>query len=115
MSESEITHDLGKTINPTNPTENTDVNDLHPTVALSIPNRFELLQNGPPLTHPLWTVSLSEGGFEKVYQGLIIVPQWQVSLAAGVSWQVEIKLSFERLGDSKVNCAHCQASDQVPI
>ena len=44
-------------------------------------------------THPLWTVSLSEGGFEKVYQGAIIMPHWKISLGAGESWQVQISLT----------------------
>lgn len=41
-------------------------------------------------THPLWTVSLSEGGFEKVMQGTIVVPRWRVALSPGESWEVEI-------------------------
>jgi 4-alpha-glucanotransferase len=116
MGESEITSGLGKLIDTANPTEHTEVNDLRLDSRLyQYRTALTFSKTARLWTHPLWTVSLSEGGFEKVYQGAIIVPQWQVSLAAGVSWQVEIKLSFERLADSKVSSAHCQASDQVPI
>ncbi len=115
MRESEITNSLGKIIDATNPTEHADINDLRLDsrlyqyrTALSFDKAAQLW------THPLWTVSLSEGGFEKVHQGAIVVPNWLVLLAANASWQVEIKLSFERLVDSKVSCAHCQTSDQVP-
>jgi 4-alpha-glucanotransferase len=65
-------------------------------------------------THPLWTVSLSEGGFEKVYQGAIVMPLWQVSLAAGQSWRVEITLSFAQLTDKEISHSLRQASKQVP-
>jgi hypothetical protein len=43
-------------------------------------------------THPLWTVSLSEGGFEKVMQGSIIVPRWRVEVAPGDTWETEVRV-----------------------
>lgn len=43
-------------------------------------------------THPLWTVSLSEGGFEKVLQGTIILLNWRIDLAPGSVWSAEIHL-----------------------
>lgn len=43
-------------------------------------------------THPLWTVSLSEGGFEKVMQGTIILLRWQITLAPGQTWKTTISL-----------------------
>lgn len=43
-------------------------------------------------THPLWTVSLSEGGFEKVLQGTIILLRWSIALAPGEVWATEIGL-----------------------
>jgi 4-alpha-glucanotransferase len=64
-------------------------------------------------THPLWTVSLSEGGFEKVYQGTIAVPHWALVLEAGASWETEIGLSFERLTIQSHSTASHQTSDQV--
>ena len=39
-------------------------------------------------TFPLETVSQSEGGFEAVYQGSIVLALWQVTLAAGEPWKV---------------------------
>jgi hypothetical protein len=116
MNESEITNGSGRKIDTANPTEHTEVDDLHLDSRLyQYRTAMTFSKTARLWTHPLWTVSLSEGGFEKVYQGAIIVPQWQVSLAAGVSWQVEIKLSFERVADNKVSCPQCQTSDQVPI
>lgn len=43
-------------------------------------------------THPLWTVSLSEGGFEKVMQGTIFLMLWHLELAPGAVWSTEIRL-----------------------
>ncbi len=45
-------------------------------------------------THPLYTVSLSEGGFEKVMQGLILVPRWPLRLEPGEAWETEVTLDF---------------------
>jgi len=42
--------------------------------------------------HPLETVSQSESGFEKVYQGITILPHWRVSLAAGETAAFEMTL-----------------------
>ncbi|MGB5106454.1 MAG: alpha-amylase/4-alpha-glucanotransferase domain-containing protein [Candidatus Zixiibacteriota bacterium] len=44
-------------------------------------------------THPLWTVSLSEGGFEKVMQGTILLPHWKLNLGSGESWSVKLALT----------------------
>jgi 4-alpha-glucanotransferase len=116
MNESEIANALGELINAAKPTDHAEVNDVHLDSRLyQFRTALTFSKTARLWTHPLWTVSLSEGGFEKVYQGAIIVPQWKVSLAADISWQVEIKLSFKRLADNKVSSTHCQASDQVPI
>ncbi len=37
---------------------------------------------------PVETVSNSEGGFERVYQGLGILASWPLSLAPGARWSV---------------------------
>jgi alpha-amylase len=66
-------------------------------------------------THPLWTVSLSEGGFEKVYQGAIIVPHWKVRLNKGESWQVTIGLNCARLNAEVTNQPRRVVSGQVPL
>ncbi len=42
--------------------------------------------------HPLYTVSLSEGGFEKVFQGTILLPRWQFTLEPGAKWAVKFTL-----------------------
>lgn len=41
---------------------------------------------------PLESVSQSEAGFERVYQGSSIVPVWRVELEAGASWERHIGL-----------------------
>ncbi len=54
-------------------------------------------------THPLWTVSLSEGGFEKVMQGTIILLRWPVALAPGEAWIADIGLeSFMNVQESAI-------------
>ncbi len=115
MHESEISTGPDQPLDAAGPAESADVSDLRLYSRLyQFRTALNFTRQARLWTHPLWTVSLSEGGFEKVYQGAIIVPQWQVALAAGNSWQVDIKLSFEQLPAGKVKCAHCQASDQVP-
>ena len=47
--------------------------------------------------HPLETVSQSESGFEKVYQGITILPHWRVSLAAGETAAFEMTLDSAAL------------------
>jgi len=37
---------------------------------------------------PVESVSLSEGGFERVFQSLALLYSWELRLAAGASWQV---------------------------
>jgi alpha-amylase len=43
--------------------------------------------------YPVYTVSNSEAGFERVFQGSCLIPNWQINLAGGQSWQVEFQLS----------------------
>jgi alpha-amylase len=43
---------------------------------------------------PIETVSLSEGGFERVYQGSIVMPVWQVQLAPAEVWKTSFEVSF---------------------
>jgi len=43
---------------------------------------------------PLFTVSLSEGGFEKVQQGCLLLPQWQVKIASGESWNLHLQVKL---------------------
>lgn len=51
---------------------------------------------------PLYTVSLSEGGFEKVYQGVIIIPAWKVSLNPGESLKATLSLSLMQGTESEL-------------
>jgi 4-alpha-glucanotransferase len=41
---------------------------------------------------PIETVSLSEGGFERIYQGSAILVSWPVTLLPGASWDVELRI-----------------------
>lgn len=60
---------------------------------------------------PLFTVSLSEGGFEKVQQGTLLLPQWQVALQPGESWTLRLQMN---LGESpQPATAGSAASDQA--
>jgi alpha-amylase len=46
---------------------------------------------------PLETVSQSEGGFESVYQGSVVVGRWNVRIEPGGSWKVWIESGFQTL------------------
>jgi len=39
---------------------------------------------------PIYTVSLSEAGFEKVYQSSVLFPHWKLSLAPEETWELKI-------------------------
>ena len=41
---------------------------------------------------PIETVSLSESGYERIYQGSAIVVSWPVTLPPGRSWEVELSI-----------------------
>ncbi|OGW55582.1 MAG: hypothetical protein A2Z46_04165 [Nitrospirae bacterium RBG_19FT_COMBO_55_12] len=44
---------------------------------------------------PVETVSQSEAGFERVYQSSMVMPLWRLSLGAGKSWDMEIRVKIE--------------------
>jgi alpha-amylase len=46
---------------------------------------------------PIYTVSLSEEGFEKVQQGICVVPSWKLRLMSGESWQLQMIVRFKEL------------------
>jgi hypothetical protein len=46
---------------------------------------------------PLYTVSLSESGFEKTYQSTVLFPHWKIRLNPEEVWQVEIIKSIDLL------------------
>jgi alpha-amylase len=41
---------------------------------------------------PIETVSLSEAGFERIFQGSAILVSWPLALAPGGSWQDELRI-----------------------
>ena len=45
---------------------------------------------------PVETISLSEEGFERVYQQSCIFPHWRISLKPGDGWRVNINFSLSR-------------------
>ncbi len=57
------------------------------------------LQSDPPSTvwrHPVETVSLSEEGFEKVYQNSCLFPHWKMRLKPSERASVKLQLSLSR-------------------
>ena len=46
---------------------------------------------------PIYSVSLSEDGFEKVQQGTCIMPSWKLRLTPGESWELQMKIRFREL------------------
>jgi alpha-amylase len=46
---------------------------------------------------PVETVSLSEAGFERIYQGSALLLVWPLRLEPGGHWETEIRLSFTRV------------------
>jgi hypothetical protein len=47
---------------------------------------------------PIETVSESEEGFERIYQGSQIVAVWPVEMASGAEWRGQLNLNVARLG-----------------
>lgn len=45
---------------------------------------------------PVDTVSQSEAGFERVYQGSSVMPLWRISLKPGGKWNVSIRFALDR-------------------
>ncbi len=58
---------------------------------------------GQPATlwrFPLETVSASEGGFERVLQGISVLPHWQLELPPNGSVDLELRFEVEPAGDT---------------
>lgn len=62
---------------------------------LAITLRME--QRADVFRFPIQTVSLSEAGFERVYQGSVLLPSWQVSLEPGSEWSMKFNVEFSPL------------------
>lgn len=62
--------------------------------------RFDLRFSAPATVHrfPLETVSQSEGGQERVYQGSVVLPSWLVQLEPGAAFRVAITAECSPLG-----------------
>jgi hypothetical protein len=44
---------------------------------------------------PLWTVSLSEAGAERIFQGTLLLPYWRIDLAAGAQAQLAVRFTIQ--------------------
>jgi alpha-amylase len=60
---------------------------------------FELKANASAMVYafPVETVSQSEGGQERVYQGSVVIPTWPVSCKPGESFSVELDMTVSPL------------------
>lgn len=56
---------------------------------------LDLSQTGGIWTFPIETVSNSEGGFEAVHQGCVVVPHWKFTAHDSGTWQVKILLTLD--------------------
>jgi hypothetical protein len=43
---------------------------------------------------PIETISLSEAGFEKTYQGTMMMPHWPIDLEAGAMWKMRVQIEL---------------------
>ncbi|MBN2411835.1 DUF1926 domain-containing protein [candidate division KSB1 bacterium] len=64
---------------------------------LGIQVGFEVNRTAAIWRFPIETISMSEAGFERVYQCSVIMPHWKIVLEPGNSWTVVIKESIEQL------------------
>ncbi len=61
--------------------------------------RIALSRPGLLWRFPIETVSLSEGGFEKIYQASCLLPLWEVELAPGKEFELEIGIELCAIPD----------------
>jgi 4-alpha-glucanotransferase len=47
--------------------------------------------------YPIETVSMSEEGFERIFQGSIVMPVWNVELLPGPEWKTALTVKFEAI------------------
>jgi alpha-amylase len=64
---------------------------------LKLDINFKLDRPAPLWRFPIYTVSLSEAGFEKVQQSLVFFPNWKLFLEPQERWEVKIENSFSSL------------------
>ncbi|MBD3168629.1 MAG: DUF1926 domain-containing protein [candidate division Zixibacteria bacterium] len=65
-------------------------------IYLGVRCKFIFEKNTHLLLFPIHTVSLSEAGFEKVYQSSVVLPTWKFNLEPGQSQELIFRLKFER-------------------
>jgi len=58
---------------------------------------FELNKAATIWRFPIETISMSEGGFERVYQCSVVMPHWRIKVEPGEQWSVNIKENIEQL------------------
>ncbi len=63
---------------------------------LNVETSIELGRPATVWRFPVETVSLSEGGFERLYQSSVILPHWEFGLAPGEVWQVSVRQVVRR-------------------
>jgi hypothetical protein len=64
---------------------------------LKLDINFKLDRQSHLWQFPIYTVSLSEEGFEKVQQSIVLFPNWNVTLESQQRWEVKILNSFSPL------------------
>jgi alpha-amylase len=64
---------------------------------LKVDTNFKLNRQSQLWRFPVYTVSLSEAGFEKVQQSLVLFPHWKFFLEPQEKWEVKIENSFNLL------------------
>ncbi len=64
---------------------------------LKLDINFKLNRQSQLWRFPIYTVSLSEEGFEKVQQSVVLFPNWNLSLEPQERWEVKILNSFSPL------------------
>jgi len=58
---------------------------------------FKLRQQSDLWLFPIQTVSLSEAGFEKVYQSSVLLPHWKFNLKSGESKELDLEFTISPL------------------
>jgi hypothetical protein len=64
---------------------------------LKLDINFKIDQQTQLWRFPIYTVSLSEGGFERVQQSLVLLPNWKLSLEPQERWETKILNSYNPL------------------
>lgn len=89
-----------------------DVQSLHLTDQwLGIDCGLTIDQPTSIWTHPIATVSQSEGGFELVHQSVVLLPHWILQADENGSWRVKLRLAIDtsvaeqRMAEAAEHCS----------